>query len=80
MSTNIDNITDTVRRISSEIQSGQERANSFVEQFQVTVTPKAEDEKRQLKILKAWMDQGERAPVLISFLSYARQRIEGGKR
>ena len=43
-------------------------------------TPKAEDEKRQLKILKAWMDQGERAPVLISFLSYARQRIEGGKR
>ena len=42
-------------------------------------TPKAEDEKRQLKILKAWMDQGERAPVLLSFLSYARQRIEGGK-
>ena len=33
-------VTDTVRRISSEIQSGQERANSFVEQFQVTVTPK----------------------------------------
>ena len=33
-------VTDTVRGISSEIQRGQERADSFVDQFQVTVTPK----------------------------------------
>lgn len=33
-------VTDTVRGISSEIQAGQERANSFVDQFQVTVIPK----------------------------------------
>ena len=31
-------VTDTVRGISSEIQRGQERADSFVDQFQVTVT------------------------------------------
>ena len=33
-------VTDTVRGISSEIQRGQERADSFVDQFQVTVTSK----------------------------------------
>ena len=33
-------VTDTVRGISTEIQRGQERADSFVDQFLVTVTPK----------------------------------------
>lgn len=33
-------VTDTVRGISAEIQRGQERADSFVDQFLVTVTPK----------------------------------------
>lgn len=42
-------------------------------------TPKKENENGHIKLLETWQDKSRETPVLHAFISYVKERIEGGK-